>query len=405
MGKTSKKLAILLILVFLTSLTFLPNGMVKAQNGTLIVPDQYPTIQAAIGNASAGDTVYVKNGIYYETELAISKPVTLTGQGPLTQIKGIERYPNNWGWPTIIITSSNVKITGFNITHSEWAIRSSYTDINAQTINISGNYFVGNQGGIYTDTPISNLCISNNTFIKSGIAMSLGEGNNYLITNNTIANCSAAVSADGVQGLTISKNTITDNSFGIGVSDVSDCNIYQNNILNSRGYAPSMPEIGFGIEFAYACKTTQIYYNNIQGNIHGINLKNIPLTDKSNLQNPGNNIFRNNFIDNDHNAFVEHQMPFKASWAKNGTAVVSWDKDGIGNYWSDYTGNGSFVIDETNIDHYPLIQQVDIRSEAPTPVGALFIPLTIGIITISIIVVLISFMLFRRHRKTVNLKQ
>lgn len=47
---------------------------------TLTVPDDYPTIQAAIDAASLGDTVYVKAG-YYKENLSIGKPVHLKGEG------------------------------------------------------------------------------------------------------------------------------------------------------------------------------------------------------------------------------------------------------------------------------------------------------------------------------------
>jgi len=60
----SKNIALLLVLVFLVAssiITFLP---VKAEPKTITVPDDYPTIQAAVGNASAGDTVFVKSGTY-----------------------------------------------------------------------------------------------------------------------------------------------------------------------------------------------------------------------------------------------------------------------------------------------------------------------------------------------------
>lgn len=92
------------------------------------------------------------------------------------------------------------------------------------------------------------------------------------------------------------------------------------------------------------------------------------------------------------------------------TNVVSWDNGVVGNYWSDYNGNGSYVIDENNIDHHPLTQQVDVNSVAPTSTSSAtinsFNALAIAIITIVIIFALAIFLLlYRRHRKNNNLKK
>jgi parallel beta-helix repeat protein len=46
--------------------------------GTITVPDDYPTIQQAINNASEGDTIYVHSGHYAE-DVVVDKPVSLIG--------------------------------------------------------------------------------------------------------------------------------------------------------------------------------------------------------------------------------------------------------------------------------------------------------------------------------------
>ena len=63
MGTKSKSLALVLVALFLTSLVVLPPNTVKAQS-TIIVPDDFPTIQAAIGNATNGDMIFIRNGNY-----------------------------------------------------------------------------------------------------------------------------------------------------------------------------------------------------------------------------------------------------------------------------------------------------------------------------------------------------
>jgi parallel beta-helix repeat protein len=67
--------------------------------------------------------------------------------------------------------------------------------------------------------------------------------------------------------------------------------------------------------------------------------------------------------------------------AINGNPNNSWDNGSIGNYWSDYSirypnatevdstgiGNTPYVINESNVDHYPFTQPEDINSVIPTP--------------------------------------
>lgn len=76
----SKGLALVFVLVFLiTSCTIMPLP-VKADSKTIVVPEDYPTLSSAIGNATNDDTVFVKKGTYEEKTLEISKPLSLIGE-------------------------------------------------------------------------------------------------------------------------------------------------------------------------------------------------------------------------------------------------------------------------------------------------------------------------------------
>jgi hypothetical protein len=106
-------------------------------------------------------------------------------------------------------------------------------------------------------------------------------------------------------------------------------------------------------------------------------------------------------LDNNLNAVIEAAYPYGdinniAYAIGNGTDVVSWEYGKEGNYWSDYQlkyPNATeiegmwdipYVIDENNVDHYPLNQQVDIFFIAPNPTHVE--PTVISISTIAVFV-------------------
>jgi pectin methylesterase-like acyl-CoA thioesterase len=76
----TKKTALLLLLVSLTTSCILKIQLGKAAPQTIIVPDDYATIAVAIENATDGDTIFVKKGIYEEETLEISKSLSIIGQ-------------------------------------------------------------------------------------------------------------------------------------------------------------------------------------------------------------------------------------------------------------------------------------------------------------------------------------
>ena len=84
MGNSKLAFVFTFALVLLAASVMLPPKSVQAAPRTLTVPDDYPTIQAAVGNASDGDTVYVKNGIYVGQDsdvwLSIDKSISLVGE-------------------------------------------------------------------------------------------------------------------------------------------------------------------------------------------------------------------------------------------------------------------------------------------------------------------------------------
>ncbi|HSV50007.1 MAG TPA: hypothetical protein VLH35_06790 [Candidatus Acidoferrales bacterium] len=106
------KTASLIIIAFMIAASIMVFQPVKADVNVITVPDDFPTINQAIQNASDGDTIFIKQGTYNET-IIIDKAVTLRGEDTnRTIING------NTTATVIQILHDNVTITGLTITYS-----------------------------------------------------------------------------------------------------------------------------------------------------------------------------------------------------------------------------------------------------------------------------------------------
>ncbi len=140
-----KGFALLLVVVFATSLVMIPQATVRAQLKTIVVPDDYPSIQTAISNAPADSTIFVKKGVYNET-IRVEKPVNLKGEDRQnTIINGQIRPPN-----AAIYINSDCDISGFTIQNSNEGIDLMGVNIKSQPTHckISNNIITKNGDGI-----------------------------------------------------------------------------------------------------------------------------------------------------------------------------------------------------------------------------------------------------------------
>jgi nitrous oxidase accessory protein NosD len=411
MGNLGKTLTFTFVLVFLLSLVILQPITVKAQTKTIIVPDDYLTIQAAINHANAGDTVFVKKGTYYcsfENGIHINKSLSLIGEDANTTIINgqlephIPRLGGLADWSIVLIDASSVLITGFTITNGENAIGiNKYSNsFKVSGIRIIGNNLVENIVGIsdvgnYLD---NNLIVSGNYIINNSVIGFNLYSSNSDVSNNIFSGNKQALNLNEADRTNIRYNYITNNTIGVALEGVSHTHIFGNNITGYLG-SPLIKDYGYGIEFDLNCNNTLVYDNNIFGNTRGIYLQNgLLMSDSWNApisQGSGNMIFHNNFFNNSENANVEHKYPNKVAGLVNGTAIVSWDSGVVGNYWDDYNGNSSYVIDENNIDHNPLTQQVVVTT-SPTP----FVPELSWLVILPFLLSVFSVAVIVRHRKT-----
>ncbi len=380
----NKHIAVILVLTSLTASLMMAAQPTKASPQTIIVPDDYPTITDAIGNATDGTTIYVRQGTYQEHSLTINKTLSLIGENAnTTTIKNTDSPTWDYGpfLPpppiAIQISADNVKISSFTIT----GVYASYIPIDAaaNAIQLVGNIIEPSGAG-------TNINGNNNTFAQNTI---IGKGNGYLtctgsnntITNNTITGqASGNINIKGTSNI-IYNNTITNCNGGYGNIDiVGDKNIIAKNNLTNSGF------------IAISGSSNTIYTNRINGNgfavvgynnsfyanllTHGIGFGNV------NADAVNNVFYHNNFVGN--TRITVWRGVYGPDFLDNGKE---------GNYWSDYNGtdqNGDgigdtpYVVYANDTKNYQSIAPSDISNIILTDHYPLMTPFNISSVTVEL---------------------
>jgi parallel beta-helix repeat protein len=321
---------------------------------TIIVPDDYPTIQAAINAASDGDTVFVRNGTYYEN-IVVSKSLVILGENAMSTI--IDSHDSG---SFNVHINANVTLSGFTLQNGDSGIFVNHPC----TVDIKNN-IIRNQYyyGVFVQTwGTCNVTVQDNLIVASsgGIQVSYSEGFCALERNNLSQVGSGIMTGYGMMTGNVVNNTITGNGSGTGldlsdffngtiegnsITGFMDCawlegtsgNLVTGNVLAANA--------GFGLGIISSDDNTVIG-NDILNNGFGIWLSS---SSRNNV------IWHNNFINNSQQVNI-----VDSSYAN------TWD-DGYpsgGNYWSDYKGleiyvdgigDTAYTIDANNTDRYPLM--------------------------------------------------
>ena len=335
----NKRIAFSLIILSIMSLCVVSASTVKASPKTIVVPEDYSTIGWAVGNATDGDTIYVKSGIYNET-IIIDKPLSLEGENRETTVIDCGKDKT-----VVTITQDHVNVTGFTIrngTESRVGLPDLWVGVhlmNANYCNISGNKIIGNGYGVKLDSSHDNSLVENYVIDNvNGIRLDLSP--NTRITRNIItANREVGIDVrSSCNYISIVENNITKSKTGIDCS-ANFASVIRNTVSENSAAGITV--------FSSNCS---IIENDITNNDKGVWLY---------VATENVTFYHNNFVNN--TIQVDTFLGYGSFW----------DNGKEGNYWSDYLtkypnaseidnsgiGNIPFVIDANNTDHYPLVKQ------------------------------------------------
>ncbi|MFQ5621501.1 MAG: nitrous oxide reductase family maturation protein NosD [Candidatus Nanoarchaeia archaeon] len=206
---------VMLTLLLVGMLTFAVDvRQVSSEPATIIVPEDYPTIQEAINAAGDGDTVFARNGTYYE-HVVVDRAISLIGEDLETVIDGSSTGRCIW------VRSNDVELRGFTVRRGG-------------VVNIDVSYV---NGTLIKDNIIRD--------VESYWGISVSSSLNNTIEENIVRNCGYGIFLESSSYNLIVRNALVNNSYGI--------------ILKTAPYNPKLPP-------PPPSSFNTIYHNNFMNN-------------------------------------------------------------------------------------------------------------------------------------------
>ena len=386
-----------LLLLTLLPATLMAWLIVPAAADTLQVPQEYPTIQAAVNAAGTGDVVEVDAGTYLEN-VVVNKTVTIRGDSATSTVvdgggigvvfniqeDNVElhdltiRNGGSYSGVTIYYPYDGLTICSTRIVDN--AVGVVISDVDGNTIE--DNVFINNQMYGIDVIESSNTIIRDNQISESAYGVEISDTSSSQVVNNTISDTSYGVYVPFSNNANISANTLASNSWNIYLT-YSNSNIIEYNnvsggtvgiqVMYSEGNSVlnnTVSSSSYGIYLGY-CGANTVIGNTVSLNDWGIDLySSAGSTIIENLINDntwgvwvaensdGNSIYHNNFINNAKGAFQD--LTSSNAW---NTPTAPYQ----GNYWDDYKGTdtdgdgiGDTYLPWEGVDWHPLMKPLGV---------------------------------------------
>jgi len=345
------------------------------------------SIQGAIDNATAGDTIIVRDGTYTENVNVNVDHLTLKSEHGYDSTVVLAASTRDHVFE---VTADYVNITGFTVTGatgaaSDYIYTCGIYLYRAEHCIISDNNALNNWRGIYL-VYSSNNSLMNNTVKdnKDGIYLSSSSNYNTLTDNTAYDNNNNGIYLSSSCNNSLMANTVKDNKDGIylpyssnnslmanTVMDNSNIGIYLPYSSNNSLMANTVMDNSYSI-YLYSSSNNSLMANTVMDNLNGIYLSsscNNTLTDNTAANNTysgislysssnnnslmantvkdnsnigiylyssNNNLIYNNYFNNTNNAHDSGNNTWNITKTA-GTNIIGGPYIG-GNYWSDYAG-------------------------------------------------------------------
>jgi hypothetical protein len=237
------------ISIILLTMIAVPASGARVKTTSISVPGDYPTIQAAVNAASAGDTITVAAGTYNE-QVVITKTLTIQGAGDSTVIKPSQATANTFA---LFIRNGGGKTAAIVVANSSGAV------VNVKNFKVDGSLIVANQGTLKQATSMVGVLYTDSSGTLDTLKVTdvnIKNGSGILVTSVNSASPSISVEINNCYVTNYLKN-------GITVTGPNATVDIRNNTVNGKGPISNIAQNGIQVSYG---ATGSLQRNTVDGN-------------------------------------------------------------------------------------------------------------------------------------------